>query len=90
MNARHATALTLLATWCLMLPLPFGVVGKPLDVHAPMSQWRCIAEFDSAFECQRAKKSKGDVLYVPGAYLWPVQFSSARCVSKDDPRLKSK
>jgi hypothetical protein len=80
----------LLASWCLMLPPHFADAGKPLDVHAPMSSWVCFREYDSALDCQTVKKTKGNVYYEPGVYVYPVPFGAARCVSKNDPRLKSK
>jgi hypothetical protein len=96
MRLRHAAALAL-AGWYLMLPR-YDLNGFVLD-KAPLSTWKIFNEYDSSAQCEEIrqqisraaqdfideheKRSETEGLSQAMVVL------SARCIAKDDPRLKS-
>ncbi|SRR5712691_4301126 len=78
--------------WYLMLP-PFKQEEPMTD--APFTQWRQGAAFDSASECEAARKrvvdeAKADADAGRGEHHTAVfrGFLHSNCVSSADPRLK--
>jgi hypothetical protein len=93
MKSRHAIALV---GWYLMVPPTFPSKFHPVNLWAPLSEWRLgdvAYVFDSAAECKKqeavAEKEahaiadpKGQALACPRCWMM--------CVASDDPRLKGK
>lgn len=94
---RHAVALALVG-WCLMVPPPVLHTSPPVDLDAPLSEWRLFSVHNSAAECERGlvafyKLAKTELVANPGDERDRIQFyqlESSQCVATDDPRLKEK
>jgi hypothetical protein len=52
MKSRHAAALAL-AGWYLMVPPPLLHGNPPVDLDAPLSEWRLFSMHKSAAECEK-------------------------------------
>jgi hypothetical protein len=93
MKVRHAAALALVG-WYLVLPPMNSWKGLPwIDRNAPLSKWQQRAAFNSAKDCEVArKKHETDfALAVKSAnHISSPIDDGARCVASDDPRLKPK
>ncbi len=95
MKFHHAAALALVG-WYLMIP-PWSGPGR-FDDKAPMRDWRQVGTYDSASECERDRNETADALLKnkdkgpdPETNNYNgTLYSSGRCVSTDDPRLKEK
>ena len=95
MKHRHAAALALVG-WYLMVPPPVLHSSLPVDLGAPLSEWRLFSLHDSAAECERAlvafyKVSKTELATNPADERDRTQFyqlENSQCVASDDPRLK--
>ena len=103
MNPRHAAALALLG-WYLMVPPQnphWREKRQPLyDESVPLSEWDINESFDTAIECQalrdkllnegvKARNRTFDETHDEGQATVVLQnWTSGRCVSTDDPRLK--
>jgi|HubBroStandDraft_3_1064219.scaffolds.fasta_scaffold1822810_1 hypothetical protein len=95
MNLRHAAALALVG-WYLISP-PF--VGDPfyIDHTAQLSEWKIESSYDTAEQCERARKRKsGDIgaslsgrILEPGSRaMMDAALGYLQCVASDDPRLE--
>jgi|SRR5208337_782905 len=102
MNLRHAAALALVG-WYLMVPPVVQPSGgeEMADPSAPLSKWVNRGTFDSARKCDEALQRfqfdiQSNYQSAVGEALTDSEFqrirqaSSAKCVAKDDPRLKEK
>jgi hypothetical protein len=95
MNLRHAAALTLVG-WYLMSPPWKDSTHSEWLIHAPLSQWVVIDQFDTAAECKQnwmfwfhgwlAEKPPKDPKDEEAVY----EHLKGQCVATDDPRLKEK
>ena len=95
MKVRHAAALALVG-WYLMIPPMYKNNDEP-DTSAPLSEWDQWRAFDSADLCEQARDFKAKQMEKkfkvdPKAQArWMKIFGlDSRCISTDDPRLKSK
>jgi len=71
-----------------------------VDVHAPLSEWRLFASYDSAHACENERmalfKSGEAFSQAQRAKPTTVEQSqaarhiAAQCIASDDPRLKLK
>lgn len=99
MKLRNTAALAL-AGWSLMLP-PVSHTLR-LDLNQDLSKWDVHSTHKTASECEQEKSrlqtsvieaSKDEPrssLRRPGRDLLAARYRSSRCVSSDDPALKSK
>lgn len=97
MRPRHAGALALFG-WYLMVPPPILHTSLPVDLDAPLSEWRLFSVHNSAAECESGliafyKLAKTVLVVNPADERDRIQFyrlDSSQCVASDDPRLKEK
>jgi hypothetical protein len=92
MNLRHAAALALVG-WYLMIP---PLVGDPfyIDHTARLSEWKIESSYDTAEQCESARKRKsgdsglsGQILEPGSRAMMDAALGYAQCVANDDPRL---
>jgi len=93
---QHVAALTLVG-WYLMLPpvVRLGGYLRP-NVDAAISEWEDVDSFDSASKCHSAidglvrsrQTSKFTHESERPLAVWQAQL--AKCIARDDPRLKGK
>jgi hypothetical protein len=95
MNLRHAAALALVG-WYLITP-PF--VGDPfyVDHTARLSEWKIESSYDTAEQCESARKRKSigarlsrRILEPGSRAMMDAAQGYAQCVASDDPRLEEK
>src|ERR1035441_4817001 len=96
----HRTAALALAGWSLMLPPASHTLR--LDLSQNLSKWDVQSTHATASECEQerqrlqAKVSETPAnapkssLRRPGRDLLAARYRNSRCVSSDDPGLKSK
>jgi hypothetical protein len=97
MKLCHAAALALVG-WYLMVPPPVLHSSLPVDLGAPLSEWRLFSIHDSAAECEQGlvafyKLAKTELVANPADERDRVQYyqlENSQCVASDDPRLKAK
>jgi hypothetical protein len=97
MSPRHAAALALIG-WYLMVPPPVVHNRLPVDLEAPLSDWRLFSTHDSAAECMQGlvafyKAAKAELRANPGDDSDRTRFyqlENSQCVASDDARLKKK
>jgi hypothetical protein len=88
MKLRHAAALALVG-WYLLVP-------SHGQLQAPLSQWEVVTTFDSRSLCMSLRTPDIQTWLIVKGVLNPTAaqlkkyVDSSRCVSEDDPRLKSK
>lgn len=98
MRLRYAAALALVG-WYLLIPR-YGLDGRLLD-SAPLSAWKVYDRYDSLNACQRTRQQMiklGDEFIneqerraeLGRGVSQAATMLASRCVSSDDPRLKSK
>lgn len=99
MNLHHAAALAI-AGWSLMLPPASHTLR--LNLNPDMSKWNVHSTHATSSECEQEKQrlqasmieTPGNApqssLRRPGRDLVAARYRSSRCVSSDDPALKSK
>jgi hypothetical protein len=93
---RHAAALALVG-WILMVPPPVLHSSLPVDLGAPLSEWRLFSLHDSAADCEQGlvafyKLAKTELAANPADERDRIQFyqlENSQCVASDDPRLKA-
>ena len=96
MKLRHAAALALVR-WYLMIPR-YDLTGLVLD-KAPLSMWKIYNEYDSSAQCEeiREEMSRTAQKFIDeqeqraeteDGLSQATVMLSARCIAKDDPRLK--
>ena len=97
MNPRHAAALALVG-WYLIIPR-YGLDGLVLD-KAPLSTWKIYDEYDSPAQCENVRQQMSQIAQdfideqekrAETADMDTSQAEvmlSARCIAKDDPRLR--
>ena len=96
MKPRYGTALALVG-WYLMVPPPVLRSSLPVDLGAPLSEWRLFSARDSAAECEQElvafyKVAKTELIANPADQRDRIQFyqlENSQCVASDDPRLKA-
>ena len=97
MKSRHAAALAL-AGWYLMVPPPLLHGNPPVDLDAPLSEWRLFSMHKSAAECEKGlvafyKLAKAELIANPADERDRIQFhqlEDSQCIASDDPRLEAK
>ena len=98
MKPRHTAALALVG-WYLLVPLLVNAPYK-VDTEAPLRSWKVYQTFDTRDECDKSRLA-GQAKYKhtasaqvgsikKGTRAFALQMTFARCVSSDDPRLKTK
>lgn len=99
MKLRHTAALAL-AGWSLMLPPASHTLR--MDLSQDLSKWSVHSHHATAAECEKEKlrlqasvsetpaNGPKSSLRRPGRDLLAARYRSARCVSSNDPSLKSK
>jgi hypothetical protein len=84
MKPRYAAALALVG-WYLMVPPP---KSDGADLQWPLSEWASLQGFDTATECERAKKEL-QLKHPTSSSTHKVSvYEMASCVATDDRRLK--
>jgi hypothetical protein len=95
----HHIATIVLAGWSLMLP-PVARTLR-LDLNHDLSKWNVHSTHATASECEREKVRLQDSVHETAVSRKPssrrmgrpnllaARYGSARCVSSDDPSLKS-
>jgi hypothetical protein len=81
-----------------MMPPPVLHSSLPVDLDAPLSEWRLFSVHESVAECEQGlvasyKLAKTELLANPADERDRIQFyqlESSLCVASDDPRLKEK
>lgn len=89
MKPRHVAASALVG-WYLMVPWPYSR-------NLPLSLWSVYKTYDSSDECDlfRGDIASGILQDAPPDFVeqfgnsYMDVFKQARCISSDDPRLKS-
>lgn len=81
MKLRHAAALAL-AGWYLMIP-------PKNHTDAPISERSEFAAYDTAKECEDAKRRLTEDVAAGRLHVSPAQIAWSDCLASDDPRLKS-
>jgi hypothetical protein len=97
MKPRYGTALALVGCY-LRVPPPVLRSSLPVDLGAPLSEWRLFSVHDSAAECEQGlvafyKVAKTELVANPADERDRIQFyqlENSQCVASDDPRLKEK
>ena len=98
MRPRHAAALALVS-WYLLVP-PLVNAPYKVDTEAPLTSWKVYQTFDTRGECDKSLLA-AHTKYEPtasaqigsikkGTRAFALQMTFARCVSSEDPRLKTK
>jgi hypothetical protein len=98
MKLRHAAALALMG-WYLMVP-PLVNAPYKVDTEALLTSWKVSQTFDTREECDKSLLA-AHAKYKPtatdpigtikkGTRAFALQMTFTRCVSSDDPRLKTK
>ena len=95
-NSRHAGTRALVGWYLLTAPPMSG--PERAGVAEPISEWNFESSYDSASECEVARKAmieKGMIHLNPGGIndglpLMLEIMKSAQCIATDDPRLKRK
>jgi hypothetical protein len=82
---RHAAALALVG-WYLMMPPP--KLNGEADLQWSLSEWASLQSFDTATECERAKKELQLKHSRPSSAHKVSVYEMATCVATDDRRLK--
>jgi hypothetical protein len=75
--------------WYLMVP-PLAPDGKQIDTTAKLSQWALSLAFDRLDDCTNTLDALMKRAATHAAHLNVLQVEHSRCISTDDPRLKSK
>jgi hypothetical protein len=100
MKSRHAAVLALVG-WYLMIPAPLTAPPSASKVEAPLSSWHKMRTSPTEADCQnylsglRAKVRDPEFQAkstIENGWTWPafIDFwDAAKCISDDDPRLKS-
>jgi hypothetical protein len=97
MKPRHATALVLVG-WYLMVPPAVLHNRLPVDLAAPLSEWRLFSTHSSAAECEKGlvtfyKAAQAELVANPaneGDRIQFYQLENSQCIASDDPRLQEK
>ncbi len=98
MKPRHTAALALVG-WYLLIP-PLVNAPYKVDTEAPLTSWKVSQTFDTREECDKSLLA-AHAKYKPtatapigtikkGTRAFALQMTFTRCVSSDDPRLKTK
>ena len=103
MTARHAAALALAGWYLMSPPISYPATKGLSDKDAPLSTWYLQRSFDSAEECERARRKADDeasrkihglaeshsIIERQQAQILALDKLD-RCVETDDPRLEEK
>jgi hypothetical protein len=78
MKPRHAAALALVG-WYLMVPPPVLHSSLPVDLGAPLSEWRLFSLHDSVADCEQGlvafyKLAKTELVVNPADQRDRIQF----------------
>jgi hypothetical protein len=84
--------------WYLMVPPPLSHSSLPVDLHAPLSDWRFFSTHESATDCEKGltafyKAAKTELLEHQGNEDDRIRFyqlENSQCISSDDLPLKFK
>jgi hypothetical protein len=96
---RHTAALALLG-WYLMMPTPNGDNSLRYEPQLPLSKWRIVQSFDSAYACDASLadhqkltakdkdlKNLRNLGDASSAGRLAFLYGLAECIETDDPRL---
>jgi hypothetical protein len=83
MKPFQAAGLALIAWYLMIAPSTKGT----MDVNAPVRDWKHSESFDSASDCEAARKQIVAVATAVGSKA-PAGSVWAKCLSDDDPSLK--
>jgi hypothetical protein len=93
----HRVKLTLLV-WYLMVPPTLIHNSLPVDLRAPLSEWRLFSTFESAAECEQGliafyNAAKSELIKNEGNESDRIryyQLENSQCIANGDLRLKLK
>jgi hypothetical protein len=97
MKVSHVAALGLVG-WYLIVAPPVIHSSVPVNLDAPLSEWRIFSAHDSAADCERTlvtfyKLAKTELVANPADERYRIRFyqlESSQCIASDDPLLKEK
>src|ERR1700730_3819675 len=92
MKPPHAAVLALVG-WYLMVPPPVLHSSLPVDLGAPLSEWRLFSVHDSAAECEQGlvafyKVAKTELVANPADEIG-YNFTSLRTLSVSPPTIRA-
>lgn len=102
MKFRHTAALTLVGWYLLVPPIVMDGEKAQVDHAMPLSQWdRGGRVYDTESDCEETRDKLREIAESHKNWIGPsgsvaaandryVLLTNQRCVSADDPRLKSK
>jgi len=97
LHLRHASAVALMG-WYLIVP-PLVIHNRlPVDLAAPLSEWKVFSMHDSAADCEKGllafyKAAQAELIANPASESDRIryyQLQNSQCFASEDPLLQGK